>query len=59
MKNETTLVFAVDDTTRITNAGKNMPFGELKKGMRLSVKYRKHAERMIAVRIRVLPFESR
>ena len=54
VKEENTLIFAVDDKTRITNAGKDMPFGELKKGMRVSIKYRKHGDKMIAVRIKVL-----
>jgi len=54
VKEEKTLIFAVDDTTRITNAGKDMPFPELKKGMHVSIKYRKHGDKMIAVRIKVL-----
>jgi len=54
MKEEKTLIFVVDDKTRITNAGKEMPFAELKKGMRISVKYRKHGDKMIAVKIKVL-----
>lgn len=54
MKEEKTLIFFVDDKTRITNAGKDMPFTELKKGMHVSVKYRKHGDKMIAVRIKVL-----
>ncbi|MEI9477026.1 MAG: hypothetical protein WCO26_10675 [Deltaproteobacteria bacterium] len=48
-------MFLVDDKARITNAGSDMPFAELKKGMRLSIKYRKHGDKMIAVRIKVLP----
>lgn len=54
MKEEKTLIFFVDDKAKITNAGKDMPFAELKKGMRVSVKCRKRGDKMIAVRIKVL-----
>jgi hypothetical protein len=54
VKEENTLIFVVDDKTRITNAGKDMPFAELKKGMHVSIKCRKHGDKMIAVRIKVL-----
>jgi hypothetical protein len=54
MKEENGLIFLVDDKARITNAGNDMPFTELKKGMRVSIKYRKHGDKMIAVRIKVL-----
>jgi len=54
VKEETTLLFAVDDKTTITNGGKDMPFAELKKGTRVSIKYRKNGDKMIAVRITVL-----
>jgi len=54
MKEEKALIFFVDDNAKITNAGKDMPFSELKKGMRVSVKYRKRGDKMIAVRIKVL-----
>ena len=54
MKEENTLIFVLDDKTRITNAGKDMPFAELKKGMRFCIKYRKHGDKMITVRIKVL-----
>jgi len=54
VKEETTLLFAVDDETRITNAGKDMPFAELKKGMCVSIKYRKNGDKLIAVRITIL-----
>lgn len=58
MKEEKTLIFFVGDKTRITNAGKDMPFSELKKGMRVSIKYRKQGDKMIAVRIKVLTEKS-
>jgi hypothetical protein len=54
MKEEKTLIFVVDDKAKITNAGKDMPFAEIKKGMRVSIKYRKNGDKMIAVRIKVL-----
>ena len=54
MKEENTLIFAVGDKTRITNAGKDMSFAEIKKGMRVSIKCRKHGDKMIAVKIKVL-----
>ena len=54
MKEEKTLIFSVDDKAKITNAGKDMPFAEIKKGMRVSIKYRKNGDKMIAVRIKVL-----
>jgi hypothetical protein len=54
VKEENTLLFFVDDKAKITNAGKDMPFAELKKGMRVSIKYKTHGDKMIAVRIKVL-----
>jgi purine-nucleoside phosphorylase len=54
MKEEKTLIFFVDDKAKITNAGKDMSFAGLKKGMRVSVKCRNYGDKMIAVRIRVL-----
>ena len=54
MKEENTLICFVGDETRITDAGKDMTFAELKKGMHVSIKYKKHGGKMIAVRIKVL-----
>jgi uncharacterized protein YodC (DUF2158 family) len=54
MKEDGTLIFLVGDKTRITNAGKEMPFSELKKGMRVSIKYKRQGDKMIALRINVL-----
>ena len=54
MKEEKTLIFFVDDKAKITKAGKDMPFAELKKGMCVKIKYRKNGDKMIAVRIKVL-----
>jgi hypothetical protein len=59
MKEEKTMIFFVDDKAKITNAGKDMPFAELKKGMRVSIKCRKHGDKMIAVRIKVLTKSAR
>jgi len=54
VKEKDTLIFFVDDKAKITNAGRDMPFAELKKGMHVSVKYKTHGDKMIAVRIKVL-----
>ena len=54
MKEEKNLMFVVDDKAKITKAGKDMPFAELKKGMHVSIKCKKHRDKMIAVRIKVL-----
>jgi hypothetical protein len=59
MKGEKTLIFFVDDKAKITKAGKGMPFAELKKGMGVSIKYRKNGDKMIAVRIKVLAKSAR
>ena len=45
--------FAIDDKTKITKAGKDMPFAEVKKGMNVSVEYKKDGDKMVAVAIRV------
>jgi len=52
-KEEKTLTFAIDDKMKITKAGKDMPFAELKKGMSVSVEYKKDGEKMIATAIKV------
>ncbi len=55
MKENNTLLFVVDGKTKmITDAGEDMPFGELKRGMRVSVRCKKEGDKMVAVRIRVL-----
>jgi len=59
VKEENTLIFAVDDRTRITNAGKNVPWAGLKKGSCVSIKYKKHGDRMVAVRRKVLAKSGR
>jgi hypothetical protein len=45
--------FAIDDKTKITKAGKDMPFAEVKKGMNVSVQYKKDGDKMVAVAIRI------
>jgi uncharacterized alpha/beta hydrolase family protein len=52
-KEEKVLTFATDDKTKITKAGKDMPFADLKQGMRVSVTYKKDGDKMTAVSIKV------
>jgi len=44
--------FAVDDKTKITKGGKDMPLAELKKGTNVSVEYKKDGEKLVAVAIK-------
>ncbi len=44
--------FVVDDKTKITKGGKDMPFAELKKGMNVSVEFNKVGEKLVAVAIK-------
>jgi hypothetical protein len=44
--------FMVDDKTKITKGGKEMPFADLKKGMNVSVEYKKDGDKMVAVSIK-------
>jgi uncharacterized alpha/beta hydrolase family protein len=52
-KEEKVLTFATDDKTKITKAKKDMPFADLKQGMRVSVTYKKDGDKMAAVSIKV------
>ena len=52
-KEEKTLTFAIDDKTKITKAGKDMPFSDLKAGMSVSVEYKKDGDKLTAVKITV------
>jgi uncharacterized alpha/beta hydrolase family protein len=52
-KEEKVLTFDTDDKTKITKAGKDMPFADLKQGMRVSVTYKKDGDKMAAVSIKV------
>jgi hypothetical protein len=50
---EKTLNFATDEKTKITRAGKDMPFGDLKKDMHVIVEYKKDGEKMTAATVKV------
>lgn len=52
-KEEKTLTIATDDKTKITKAGKDVPFGDLKQGVNVSVEYKKDGDKMTAVAIKV------
>jgi Cu/Ag efflux protein CusF len=52
-KEEKTLTFAIDDKTKITKAGKDMPFSDLKAGMNVAVGYKKEGDKNIAATIKV------
>ncbi len=43
-----TMTFTMSDKTKITKAGKDMPFVELKKDMDVAVEYMKEGDKMIA-----------
>jgi hypothetical protein len=47
------LTFGTDDKTKITKAGKDMPFGDLKKDMSVTVEYKKDGEKMTGATIKV------
>ncbi len=44
--------FVVDDKTKITKSGKEMSFANLKKGMHVSVEYKKDGDKMVAATIK-------
>ncbi len=44
--------FVVDDKTKITKAGKEMPFADLKNGMHVSIEYKKDGDKMVAATIK-------
>lgn len=52
-KEEKTLTFATDDKTKITKGKETLSFADLKKGMNVSVEYKKDGEKRIAVAIKV------
>jgi hypothetical protein len=41
--------FVIDDKTKITKGGKDMPLADLKKGMNVSLEYKKDGDKMVAV----------
>ena len=47
-----TLIIAIDDSTKITKALKPLAFADLKKGMYVTVEYKKDGDKMIAVAIK-------
>jgi hypothetical protein len=44
--------FVVDDKTKITKGGKDMPLADLKKGMNVSIEYKKAGDKMVATAIK-------
>ena len=52
-KEEKTMTFTIGDTTKITKAGKDTPFSDLKAGMAVSVDYKKEGDKNIAATIKV------
>jgi hypothetical protein len=44
--------FVIDDKTKITKSGKEMPFADMKKGMTVSVGYKKDGDKMVAASIK-------
>lgn len=51
-KVEKTLSFATDDKTKITKGKDTLSFADLKKGMDVSVEYKKDGDKMVAVAIK-------
>ena len=51
-KEEKTLTFATDGSTKIQRAGKDILLADLKKDMTVSVEYKKEGEKMIATMIK-------
>jgi Cu/Ag efflux protein CusF len=51
-KEEKTLTFAIDDKTKITKGKETLSFGDLKKGMNVSVEYKKDGDKLVAVTIK-------
>lgn len=52
-KEEKTLIFAIDDKTKIIRGKETLSFADLKKGMRVSVEYKKDGDKVVAVTIKV------
>ncbi len=47
-----TMSFAIDDQTKITKGGKEMALADVKKGMHVSIEYKKEGDKMIATAIK-------
>jgi len=52
-KEEKTLTFSIDDKTKIEQGKETLNLSSLKKGMRISVEYRKDGDKNVAVAIKV------
>ena len=52
-KEDKTMTFATNDQTKITKAGKDVPFAELKKGMDVSAEYKKDGDKNVATAIKI------
>ncbi|OGP96275.1 MAG: hypothetical protein A2157_14125 [Deltaproteobacteria bacterium RBG_16_47_11] len=52
-KEEKSLTFATDDKTKITKGKDTLSFADLKKGMNVSVEYKKDGDKMVAAAIKV------
>jgi hypothetical protein len=52
-KEEKVLAFATDDKTKITKGKETLSFADLKKGMNVSVEYKKDGGKMVAAAIKV------
>ncbi len=51
-KGKKTVTYAIDDQTKITRAGTEISLADLKKGMHVSIKYKKEGDNMIAATIK-------
>ena len=52
-KEEKTLVFTIEDKTKITRGKETLSFSGLKKGMHVSIEYIKDGDKMVAAAIKV------
>lgn len=52
-KEEKIITFALDDKTKITKAGKDVPLAELKKDTSVAIEYNRVGDKLIAVTIKV------
>lgn len=58
-KEEKTLAFAIDDKTKITKGKGTISLGDLKKGMRVSIEYKKDGDKNVAVAVKVVVPKTR
>ena len=52
-KEEKTLTITTDDKTKITRAKNDIPFTDLKQGMKVSIQYKKDGGKMVAVALKI------